>query len=456
MKGESTEEGKQDSRVKGKSGPGKLGRLAKTAEDAKTLVFSTIAITGAVVFVLATTLRVIDEDIVVDSIDVPPPLLAFGYKETIVSQKLLDAVMRINTEAMSSVKTRPMLLSTPRVKLEIPGTKVTTSFLLELGRKIRSFFAVNTVVSGEMLCSATGDQCNRSSMSLTLRLQGEITDTINFDEVGDRTDGEYFLEVGLKLLELADPALVVAWHYEQWHPDSLINVANSMIRSVHPERHWAFLYLGYLEQHKRNFESAIYQYQRALEIKVDFVDAYSEIALARNKLGQYDKARIAAEKALSLNPDHAPTIATSVYINLAEGDYDQAVVMAEKAISLNEKSAYIQVALVRAYYLQGDYENAIDKSRDAIERNFVWLIKGYEEGREEAEPILYALHSTLGSSLEKTQCFEHAAIAYDMILKYLTIPSEYVDSLILYRDSAIEKHQKAVDENNIQCIDEDI
>lgn len=75
-----------------KEKPSALSKLAKTASEAKTLFISIIVVIGVLAFVTNIAFRVVDEDIIVDSISIPPPVKDFGYTESIISHKFLDAI----------------------------------------------------------------------------------------------------------------------------------------------------------------------------------------------------------------------------------------------------------------------------------------------------------------------------------------------------------------------------
>ena len=53
------------------------------------------------------------------------------------------------------------------------------------------------------------------------------------------------------------------------------------------------------------FDEAIVHFQRAVEIKPDFAEAYNNLANALARSGQVDAAIVQYQKALEINPDNA-------------------------------------------------------------------------------------------------------------------------------------------------------
>lgn len=330
---------------------------------------------------------------------------------------------------------------------------MTTGFLLELGRVIRSFFKHNTTISGEILCNGKGDKCNRPEMSMTLRIQGEINQSLEFKKNNPQSDEDYFLVVAEKTLAVLDPVQVIAWHYATANDKALSEVANTMIGSTHAERHWAFLFLGHLDQHAGSCNSALYQYDRTLEIKPDFLEAHSEIAVVRNSIGELDKAEIAVKKALTIDPNHVSTLTTSAFIYIAKGDYTAAVSLATRAIDIDETTAYSRVALGQAHSYNEDYDNSLLSMRNGLEKMSKSLTAGYIKEDPESEQLLATFVSIIALSLEKLHCHMHSAMAYDIALDIFDRPSDVLDQLKSKKEAALKRHMEALKNENVQCVD---
>ena len=108
-----------------------------------------------------------------------------------------------------------------------------------------------------------------------------------------------------------------------------------------------------------NYESAVEGYQRAIALKPDFEQAYSNMAIALHKLGKYQESITACNKALELNPGFA----------LAHNNLGMTLNILrrhEEAIASYKKAIHYKPDLDTAYYNLGNATNALGDSDGAI------------------------------------------------------------------------------------------
>jgi tetratricopeptide (TPR) repeat protein len=127
---------------------------------------------------------------------------------------------------------------------------------------------------------------------------------------------------------------------------------------AHNNRGDAYIGLG-------NYRQAIEDYNRAIEINPDFVDAYSNRGLSYSKLGQYQLAIEDFNKVISLKPAYADAYYSRGNAYGVLGQYQLAIEDFNKVISL--KPAYTMAYLNRgtAYARLGNNNLAIDDLKTA-------------------------------------------------------------------------------------------
>jgi len=128
------------------------------------------------------------------------------------------------------------------------------------------------------------------------------------------------------------------------------------------------------------FDKAAEQYEKALEIDPQYVDAMTNLGGAYYSLGQLDKAIEQYTKAIEIAPSDADIrsnlAAAHVQKHQSAGDPEElnlAVEQYEKAVELNPDLAEAHFGLGVIYALQGDNEQAIQ----AFER-FLELDQGQD------------------------------------------------------------------------------
>ena len=131
---------------------------------------------------------------------------------------------------------------------------------------------------------------------------------------------------------------------------------------------------------KGDYDQAIKDYDKAIELKPNYSDAYYNRGIAYDNKGNYDQAIKDYNKAIELNPNH-----TNAYNNRGltydkKGDYNQAIKDYSKAIELkpNYSDAYNNRG--NAYYNKGDHDQAIKDYNKAIDLNTNYENAYYNRG----------------------------------------------------------------------------
>lgn len=124
--------------------------------------------------------------------------------------------------------------------------------------------------------------------------------------------------------------------------------------------------LGVINAGLGNFEQAIFNYARALEIKPDFAEAHCNMGLARASQGGFGAAIKSYKRALKIRPDYA-----EVYNNMgialhAQGSSDAAIHNFKKSLKLKPDYADAYYNIGNTLREQGDLGSAIVKFKQAL------------------------------------------------------------------------------------------
>ena len=120
---------------------------------------------------------------------------------------------------------------------------------------------------------------------------------------------------------------------------------------------------------KGDFDRAIADYDEAIERNPEFVEAYNNRGLAYGKKGNFDLAIANCSKAIELNPNSVVAYSFRGLAYSGKGDFDRAIADFNKAIELDPNIAGAYNSRGIAYINKGDLELAIDDYSKAIEIN---------------------------------------------------------------------------------------
>jgi tetratricopeptide (TPR) repeat protein len=116
-----------------------------------------------------------------------------------------------------------------------------------------------------------------------------------------------------------------------------------------------------------DYAEAIASYDKAIQLRSDFGQAYNNRGLAYHAKEDYDKAIEDANKAIELLPNSASVYNNRGYAYNDKGDYDKAIADFDKALQLNSEFAKAYYNRGLAYYAKGDYDKTIMDFGKAIQ-----------------------------------------------------------------------------------------
>ena len=127
--------------------------------------------------------------------------------------------------------------------------------------------------------------------------------------------------------------------------------------------------IGNRAHDEKDYDKAISDYSKAIELNPNFVEAYSNRGVAFAYKKDYDKAILDYSKAIELNPEYAKAYSNRGNAFAYKKDYDKAISDYNKAIELNPEDAEAYNNRGNAFANQIDYDKAISDYNKAIELN---------------------------------------------------------------------------------------
>ncbi len=105
-------------------------------------------------------------------------------------------------------------------------------------------------------------------------------------------------------------------------------------------------------------QAALKEFQRAIDLKPNYADAFHNLANTYQELGQSDKALENYQKAAQINPSLWQSYQNIAALYFQSKQYDLALVNIQKAISINPKNINLYNNLGIIYLLKGDRAHA--------------------------------------------------------------------------------------------------
>ena len=126
---------------------------------------------------------------------------------------------------------------------------------------------------------------------------------------------------------------------------------------------------GNEKRDQKDFEGAIRDYDKAIEINPQYAYAYNNRGLSKNNLGQYQEAIKDYDKAIEINPQYAMAYNNRGVSKQNLGQYQDAIKDLDKAIEINPQYAKAYNNRGNSKHNLGQYQEAIKDCDKAIEIN---------------------------------------------------------------------------------------
>ena len=136
---------------------------------------------------------------------------------------------------------------------------------------------------------------------------------------------------------------------------------------INPDYIDAYLGIGGVERDKRQYEEARETYRRAIRIDGFSFDARYYLGLMQQVLGETGQAILEYQRALDIDPDNADANRDLATAYLQVGNPQRAVVHAERSVELDAASQQNWSNLAAIYSILARYEEALSAYRYATE-----------------------------------------------------------------------------------------
>ena len=142
---------------------------------------------------------------------------------------------------------------------------------------------------------------------------------------------------------------------------------SALSAQIHSDRGWVYLHL-------KDYEQAISDFNRALDLKPDYAWVYGSRGLVYRTLRDYERAIADFDRAIELNPAYAWAYGSRGLTFHFLRDYERAIADFDRAIELNPKYTWAYGSRGQTHRLRKDYERAIADFDRAIEidSDYVW------------------------------------------------------------------------------------
>jgi Flp pilus assembly protein TadD len=138
------------------------------------------------------------------------------------------------------------------------------------------------------------------------------------------------------------------------------------ILSRQPEHSGALHLMGVIARQRGRSDLAVDLIRRAVAVRPNFPEAYSNLGNALNDQGQIDEAIVAYRRAVTLRSDFADAYNNLGVVLISKGQVDEAIVACRQAITLRPNFAEAYSNLGSALTVKGHFDEAIAACRQAI------------------------------------------------------------------------------------------
>ena len=117
---------------------------------------------------------------------------------------------------------------------------------------------------------------------------------------------------------------------------------------------------------QREFSKAIQAYQKVIELDPTYVEAYNNLGITYQMVGDVDRASGAYQKATEMNPRYEKGYNNLGILLLLKGRYDEALEAFQKALAINSSNIESHINLGILFKKKGQWEKAVESYQRAL------------------------------------------------------------------------------------------
>ncbi|MDY0363008.1 MAG: tetratricopeptide repeat protein [Desulforegulaceae bacterium] len=168
-----------------------------------------------------------------------------------------------------------------------------------------------------------------------------------------------------------------------------------------PEKPRVVLNMGVCHHNNQQFEKALGYYDRAIELKPDYGEAYSKKGAVLEKLGNNEESIFYIKKAIELKPDYIENYKLMGFIYNSRNQPDKAISYLETVLKKYPDYIEARMNLGNSYILKNDYNQALIQFLRVIE----------------TDPEYYMAYNNIGDVLMRMGQKEKALGYFNLALK---------------------------------------
>ncbi len=223
----------------------------------------------------------------------------------------------------------------------------------------------------------------------------------------------------------------------------------------------AFFSIGYLLGEGNLTKKALAAYDKAIELKPDFVEAYNNRGGVFQKLGKHDQAIVELGKAIGLEPDSAELHYKRGCTKGSFNQFKSAIVDFDKSINLNPNyaEAYCCRGLMKSGL--GEYKSAIDDFDKSIELELnpdfidIYYIKGIVNAEsKQYEKAITDFDEAIRLKSDHAEAYDNRGIVKGLLRRYESAISDHTAAIDITPDFAEAYAHRAGAKAGLGNIDE--
>ncbi len=328
----------------------RLDRLAQGSSQFRELVVNSIVGFALIIGVATVVREGFRDSALIDPIQVPDSLAEEGYWPEVITQRLMDEVLKIRREAASRREGREIQPEWRQLDIELPGTGISLASLVRIVK--RFFGSSESRVAGEIVVD--GDQYELRLRFLGHGVHAEIPSR-------SKADLDDLLHLGAReMMKISDP-YILANYLADIDPEAALKaIVLSLENDLEDDEPWAYTLWGWLLTSEGRHDEAIEKYRAALELKGDFILAASNWGLTLARKGEYDMAIEQYRRTLRWDSNFHAALNNWGVALMEKGEPDAAIEKFREALKIDPR-------FVRAHNNWGAALAGLGRHDDALE-----------------------------------------------------------------------------------------